>query len=343
MSVMKIVKERDESIDLLRFIGLSLIILAHVSPPEVLFNLRCFDVPLMLFVSGLTYAGRSVDTSWRFFVHRFMRLIIPVYLFLTVYFMLVFLLKKFFSIDFGITPQHVIGSYLLMDGIGYVWIIRVFLVVSILTPWLIRLNEVVKKEVYFFFLILVVITIQEVLIGFGVGMSITFFREFVYYAVGYSVLFLFGLRIKSITYKQEKFYFVSFLISFFIYIIFIISKLNGIEEVKLLLLINNYKYPPRLYFLFYGLIMSIISFAIIRWSSSFWKGKNFLLFIGQNTIWIYLYHIPLIQITGLIGVSWYVRYFVVYLLAVSIVWFQIDIVKSIEQKHKYVFLKYLKG
>lgn len=62
-----------------------------------------------------------------------------------------------------------------MDGIGYVWIIRVFLVVSILTPWLIRLNEVVKKEVYFFFLILVVITIQEVLIGLGVGMSITFF------------------------------------------------------------------------------------------------------------------------------------------------------------------------
>lgn len=74
---MKIVKERDESIDLLRFVGLSLIILAHVSPPEVLFNLRCFDVPLMLFVSGLTYAGRSVDTGWRFLVHRFMRLIIP--------------------------------------------------------------------------------------------------------------------------------------------------------------------------------------------------------------------------------------------------------------------------
>ena len=38
MSVMKIVKERDESIDLLRFVGLSLIILAHVSPPEVLFR-----------------------------------------------------------------------------------------------------------------------------------------------------------------------------------------------------------------------------------------------------------------------------------------------------------------
>ena len=54
-------------------------------------------------------------------------------------------------------------------------------------------------------------------------------------------------------------------------------------------------------------------------------------------------HIPLIQITGLIGVPWYVRYFVVYLLAVSIVWFQIDMVKSIELKHKYVFLKYLKG
>lgn len=43
--------QRNNCIDLLRFWGLSLIILAHVNPPGILFHIRCFDVPLMLFVS----------------------------------------------------------------------------------------------------------------------------------------------------------------------------------------------------------------------------------------------------------------------------------------------------
>lgn len=51
---------RDISIDLLRFVGLSCIIFAHIDAPFVLNQLRCFDVPLMLFVSGLTCSGRSI-------------------------------------------------------------------------------------------------------------------------------------------------------------------------------------------------------------------------------------------------------------------------------------------
>lgn len=47
-------KKRDISIDILRFIGISFIILAHVNPPDTILNIRCFDVSLMLFVSGLT-------------------------------------------------------------------------------------------------------------------------------------------------------------------------------------------------------------------------------------------------------------------------------------------------
>lgn len=49
---------RDPAVDLLRFIGISMIFLAHIGPPAALFQLRSFDVPLMIFVSGLSYSGR---------------------------------------------------------------------------------------------------------------------------------------------------------------------------------------------------------------------------------------------------------------------------------------------
>lgn len=127
------IKKRELSIDLLRFWGLSLIILAHVQPPELLFQLRSFDVPLMLFVSGLAFSGRNPDFSRSFFWNRIKRLLIPVYIFLTIYFILVFSAKAL-GINFGVTSHMVVDSYMLMEGIGFVWVIRVFLLVGLLTP-----------------------------------------------------------------------------------------------------------------------------------------------------------------------------------------------------------------
>lgn len=46
---------RNTYIDFLRFIGLTLIILAHVKAPVWITELRCFDVPLMVFVSGISF------------------------------------------------------------------------------------------------------------------------------------------------------------------------------------------------------------------------------------------------------------------------------------------------
>ena len=54
-------QSRDFTIDMLRFVGVSLILLAHIVPPDGLFQLRSFDVPLMIFVSGLSYSGNASD------------------------------------------------------------------------------------------------------------------------------------------------------------------------------------------------------------------------------------------------------------------------------------------
>lgn len=82
---------RDNKIDFIKFIGLSLIILAHVHPPFVLFQIRCFDVPLMLFASGLAFSGKSIDNYIKFVLPRTKRLICPLYVFLSVYFAILFI------------------------------------------------------------------------------------------------------------------------------------------------------------------------------------------------------------------------------------------------------------
>lgn len=86
---------RDQNMDLLRFIGMLLLILAHVFPSSRIYELRLFDVPLMLFVSGLVFARKNADFSWNYLWHRCKRLVLPVWIFFAAYFILVFCLKYF--------------------------------------------------------------------------------------------------------------------------------------------------------------------------------------------------------------------------------------------------------
>jgi fucose 4-O-acetylase-like acetyltransferase len=53
-------KSRDIEVDVLRSIGILLIILAHIKAPLMPTVIRCFDVPLMVFVSGLCYSGKTL-------------------------------------------------------------------------------------------------------------------------------------------------------------------------------------------------------------------------------------------------------------------------------------------
>ena len=75
--------QRDLYIDFLRFIGISLIILAHVEAPSGITQFRSFDVPLMVFVSGLSFSTKG-GGFWKYVWKRVKRLCIPVYLFLTI-------------------------------------------------------------------------------------------------------------------------------------------------------------------------------------------------------------------------------------------------------------------
>ena len=157
---------RDPAVDLLRFIGISMIFLAHIGPPAALFQLRSFDVPLMIFVSGLSYSGRQVVGYASFVRKRLGRLLIPLYLFLTVYFLVMWLLSECGVVEW-FAARKVVGTYLLRlkPSINYVRIFRVFLIVMLLTPPLLRLERAVRDDRGFIALLAALFGLQALLTG----------------------------------------------------------------------------------------------------------------------------------------------------------------------------------
>ena len=84
--------ERKNSIDILRCIALLGIIIIHCGPTSLIVQqLRGFDVPLMVFLSGVSYkisSNRNKSTYKQYLWRRFKRLIVPTWLFITFYIVL---------------------------------------------------------------------------------------------------------------------------------------------------------------------------------------------------------------------------------------------------------------
>lgn len=133
--------ERDFKIDFIRFLGLTLIVLAHVYAPSGVTSLRAFDVPLMVFVSGLCSKPIFGSLTY-YFWKRIKRLYIPTLTFLCAYFILIYIAKAFgFYIPY--TSSQIWGSFLLLENpsIGYVWIIRIFILMALAYPFIYRLTK----------------------------------------------------------------------------------------------------------------------------------------------------------------------------------------------------------
>ena len=86
---MKNTHTRNVTIDILRIIGLFLVIAAHCEFPEWFYELREFDVVTLVAVSGMSFyasSGRSNESYGNYVKKRFLRLVLPVWEFLVLFF-----------------------------------------------------------------------------------------------------------------------------------------------------------------------------------------------------------------------------------------------------------------
>lgn len=319
--------KRDSSIDILRFIGLMLIILSHASPsPNYIMQIRCFDVPMMLFISGLTCANKDFPKYFQFVKKRTARLITPVYIFLVAYFIFLIIVQGLGYIPTILTTRKAIESFLLLDGIGYVWIIRVFLLIMLVTPFLCKIGRLSNSIVASIITILLLACDAIVYLLDNCAMPDivhTLIKDYIIYTLAYSAPFLLGYNLRYSNTKSSIFWavFCSILVLTGLYIY--INSIGYPISIS-----PQFKYPPQSYFMIYGIFCSVI-----LWLSRKWWIKmldcRLTRFIGQNTIWIYLWHIPLVALLLNAVNNWCVRYAILICIPTLLFFIQYKIVNKI--------------
>jgi len=316
---------RDEKIDILRFIGLAMIILAHTDPSPLIAQIRNFDVPLMVLVSGASFAlSYRYEAFTSYLWKRIKRLVFPTWIFLTVYFAVIFA-TNFPIVAPGI--KTVIGSYILLSGIGYVWIIRVFLLVALVSPFILKFSNSTKSHATFFSVTAAIYIAYEIILfitkSFSESPIRTMFENTVLYVIPYAILFAIGLRLTQLS-KQHMINFMMVAFAVCVTVGAILWNASGT-----LVLTQEFKYPPSIYYLSYALAVSLFLWLISDRIVTAVKQLGIyepVMFIAQNTIWIYLWHIPLIEI---INLEFYIKYPIVFALASCIAFVQIYLVKKV--------------
>jgi len=333
----KMAIERCDYIDFLKSIGLLLIILAHVNPPFIITQVRCFDVPLMMFASGLAFSGKGIKGYGDFIKPRTKRLVIPVYIFLFFFFLINYFLD---TINFDRT--QVLCSFLLLNtkSIGYVWVIRVFLLLMLLTPLWVKLNNQLNWWKWIGVILLLFLIDEFVLFLLSYLKSNKLLYYFIYetvpFAISYSIPFLFGLRLKNVKQSIEGellLIYALFFVSFFMYFIIINGPFENLSP--------KFKYPPRAIFVMYGVMISLLLWYCRRYLNII-ASLSFVTFYGRHTIWIYLWHIPVVMLVERMNNSWCVDYIIVFVVSFLLFFIQYNLVIFVEKYCDISIFKYLK-
>lgn len=309
--------KRDIRIDALRALAILLIMLAHTRPPQWLYELRDFDVILMTFILGASYrlsTERKKKTKKPYLIYlkeRFKRLILPAWTFLTLFFLMLFIYTLITSQKFPFSLKKLLTSYSLIWGIGYIWIIRVFFIIAILSPILYWLAKNTKRFLAQIGLVGVFLLLQK---GLNTeltelsGTSKSIFEQYGAVSFGYLLAALVGMWAVWQSKKENFLLFVCFLALF----LFTANNQN-------LPSIEDNKYPPTIYFISYGLAGSLALF----WLASNQVIKQLLqkiprvYWVSQHSLELYYWHLFPIMYFNLFVTNdpWLLRFLVTFPLA----------------------------
>jgi len=330
-------KSRDVRLDLLKVVGLAAIILAHTAPPAVIHNIRAFDVPLMVMVSGVLFSyglkGREYAYG-RYLARRIPRLLLPTWIFLCIFFAVAFVIFTAAGRSFPYTGEDMLGSFELttFKGIGYVWIIRVFLLIAIVSPLILQLYKICGKKDSFLAVISVIYIFYEAALYLGGGMSY-FMDEIFFYALPYGCIFGLGLHLPSM--KVSSIFNLSV---FFMTIFLIVGGYYYYAGAPLY--ITTYKYPPRILFVAYTSSVSLILYLLaMRFELKNDILRRVVVFMSSSSLWIYLWHILIKSYWDLIVKSsvpgadkFYIAFIVFIVMASVITYMQKTLVTAITER-----------
>lgn len=324
-------------IDFLKFIGLTGIIIAHVGSPGWALMLRSFDIPLMVILSAIL-ADRSYEKHEAnnqsvkiYYISRIKRLVIPTWIFLIGYFALYFLMGGQYQ---GI--KYYIASFCLTRyGIGYVWIILVYLYSAMLIPLFSKMQLSVKGLI----LVITAYILYEIAYFFEIGTQNKFLETTIYYIIPYGLLTYLGYNYYKMKTNTKRIIALTSFIVFAVLAIYYWAATGSPQLVQIA------KYPPRLYYLSYGIACTFGLLLLCEKHCFKIYDNRIIRYVSMHSMWIYLWHIPVLKAYSALRLPqiWYIKLLIVYAVSVLIVFGVNKCLDIIEKKHKFAFFRYLRG
>lgn len=327
--------ERIRYVDFLKAIGLFLIMLAHVKCPDLLSMIRCFDVPLMVILSGFL-ASHSFQRRYpdgrcgiRYFWNRFKRLVIPTWVFLFIYFVVQAASGFSASLDF-----YLASFALTRYGIGYVWIILVYLYCALLIPFIHKLSLYRIWPI----VILSIYALYEVLFNLNIGTENIVVLNTVYYIIPYGLMTALGYNYSRMTSGIKIGVIAASGLITLGCGIFYYQQTGDIQRFQIA------KYPPQCYFVSWGIFASfLLMYVCEKWDMKIYRNR-LIEFFSKHSLWIYLWHILIITTLNHTSIKniWWLELLILVPASSFIVWIQNVIIKKIEAKKTYKVLTYFK-
>lgn len=264
---------RNYRIDYIRVIGTFLVILAHVSIPQWLDEIRTFDVISLVYISGISMLYSREEDYGKYIKKRFKKLVLPVYFIISLIFIIAFFYCSFLRGGNQLFSwTYICRSYLFCGGMGYIWIVKVYMMIAIFMPILKKITLKIKSEKMFLTYIIIVYlvyVILEMFFGKNIIMYEYFFQIFPYILIANI-----GLRVVDDQKKNKKIFLICFAITI---ICAVIS--GGFHP-------SQFKFPPKLFYIAYGLM--IVSGLVVYGPK---KKNSIIIWISKNSFNIYIWHI----------------------------------------------------
>jgi peptidoglycan/LPS O-acetylase OafA/YrhL len=302
-------KHRDTSLDLLRFIGVLFIMIAHSQPPAWLFQLRNFGTPLLIVASALTVSKiyRNKELAIKaFYKKRLLKLTVPAWIFLTLYFTVLYVVYLFLSNGEGFpySPKAIVKSYIFGDGgVIYLWILKVYLFIALITPFALRIkssNRNIKLSAYFilllagYFIYEVLVTLNHLFVPVHISKSVD---GHIFTLLAYTLLFLYGMRMDELKKKRILMIAVFSLIPFLAIVAIV---LYNYIKLDVFYGTQTDKYPPRIYYLSYAFCCLNIMYILCTQVLVKVVPAQLITWLASNSLWVYLWHILGIDIADLV-------------------------------------------
>lgn len=283
-------RNREVSYDLLRVIGILVIMIAHADPPLWLFQLRNFGTPILIVTSALTHAYIYRDrtlTVIPFYKKRMSRLIFPAWIFLTFFFLIYIVFSRISGGAYPFNWNTILHSYTFYSGIGFVWIFKVYMILGLATPLALYLTKRITSGTNYYLLILSVLLVYILILFFFLDSIPVHLKEptqQLFSVVPYLLLFLYGMRLNSLSDRKVL------LISAISLVIFGVIGYFLYRENHSFVQTNLYKYPPRLYYLAYSFFAIHLLYLFSRYYTRLFSSKA-IIWLSNHALWIYLWHI----------------------------------------------------